>query len=77
MAARLAGVAAKHGPEAVLPYSYAGTMGLVQRHAGHALFHRLGASRLLYTICGVAAAAGFQASLGPGPSTDIESARPV
>jgi anaerobic selenocysteine-containing dehydrogenase len=74
ISARLSGVAGEHGPQAVLPYSYAGHMGLVHRHAGHAFFHRLGASRLLYTICGPAATAGFTASLGPGPSTDIESA---
>ena len=74
ISARLAGVAGEHGPQAVLPYSYAGHMGLVHRHAGHAFSHRLGASRLLYTICSPAATAGFTASLGPGPSTDIESA---
>lgn len=32
--------------EAILPFSYGGTLGLVQRKAGHAFFHRLGASRL-------------------------------
>src|SRR5512140_1409260 len=36
-------IAAEHGAEAILPYSYAGTMGMVQRFAGHAFFHRLGA----------------------------------
>jgi anaerobic selenocysteine-containing dehydrogenase len=51
IAQRLGEVAAVHGAEAVLPYSYAGTMGLVQRNAGHAFFHRLGASRLDRTIC--------------------------
>ena len=66
-------VRAEYGPEAILPYLYAGHMGLVQRHAGHAFFHKLGASRLLATICGPAAAAGFEATLGPGPSTDLES----
>jgi len=74
VALRLGDIAAEHGPEAILPYSYAGTMGLVQRHAGHALFHRLGASRLLYTICSPAASAGLQVSLGPGPSCEVEGA---
>ncbi|MCF8032537.1 MAG: molybdopterin-dependent oxidoreductase [Desulfarculaceae bacterium] len=74
VAARMQDTAAAHGPEAILPFSYAGTMGLVQRQSGHALFHKLGASRLLYTICSAAASAGYQASLGSGPSTDIESA---
>jgi len=62
-----------HGPQAILPYSYAGHMGLVHKNAGHAFFHKLGASRLVRTICGTCAAAGYAASLGGGPSTDIES----
>jgi anaerobic selenocysteine-containing dehydrogenase len=41
---------ASHGAEAILPYSYAGTMGLVQRNAGHAFFNKMGASRLERTI---------------------------
>jgi len=61
------------GAEAILPYSYAGTMGVVQFHAGHPFFHRLGASRLLRTICGTTAEAGFSASMGGIPTTDIES----
>lgn len=44
-------IIAKHGAEAILPYSYAGTMGIIQRNAGHPFFHRLGASRLDWTIC--------------------------
>lgn len=64
----------RHGAQAVLPYSFAGHMGLVQRNAGHAFFHRLGASRLAPTICSPAASAGFKASLGAGPSTSLETA---
>ena len=71
--ARIKGVCADYGPEAVLPYLYAGHMGVIQRNAGQAFFHKLGASRLLATICGPAATAGFEATLGSGPSTDIES----
>jgi anaerobic selenocysteine-containing dehydrogenase len=74
IAERATAVAADWGPEAILPYFYAGHMGLVHRHAGHAFFHKLGASRLLPTICGPAASAGFEASLGGGPSTAITSA---
>lgn len=61
------------GSEAILPYSYAGTMGVVHFHAGHPFFHRLGASRLLRTICSATAEAGFSASMGSVPTTDIES----
>jgi anaerobic selenocysteine-containing dehydrogenase len=74
--ARIAGrwneIVLKHGAEAILPYSYAGTMGLVQRNAGHAFFHRLGASRLDRTICSPAKDAGWKAVMGdtPGPSPD-------
>lgn len=70
--ARWKAIAAEHGAEAILPYSYAGTMGLVQRNAGHAFFHRLGASQLDRTICSPAKGAGIQAILGetagPDPS---------
>jgi anaerobic selenocysteine-containing dehydrogenase len=66
--ARIAGrwreIVAAHGAEAILPYSYAGTMGLVQRNAGHAFFHRLGASRLDRTICSPAKGAGWRAVMG-------------
>ena len=44
-------IIAAYGAEAILPYSYAGTMGIVQRNSGHPFFHRLGASRLDRTIC--------------------------
>ena len=74
VAANLRRVAETHGPQAILPYSYAGHMGMIHRFSGHALWNRLGASVLDYTICGPAATAGFQASLGKGPSTEIEVA---
>lgn len=73
IAARLQEAAAKFDPQAILPYSYAGTMGLVHMHAGHAFFNKLGASRLKRTICSSTALAGFAASLGNMPSTDIET----
>ena len=71
-AERWRGIIARHGAEAILPYSYAGTMGLVQRNAGHAFFHRLGASRLDRTICSPAKDAGWSLVMGstPAPSPD-------
>jgi anaerobic selenocysteine-containing dehydrogenase len=62
----------REGGEAILPYSYAGSMGIVQRNAGMAFFHRLGASRLERTICSPAQEAGWKAVMGstPGPSPD-------
>jgi anaerobic selenocysteine-containing dehydrogenase len=67
VAARLKETAAAHGPEAILPYSYAGTMGLVQRNAGHPFFHALGASRLDRTICTPAKDAGWIPVMGKTP----------
>ena len=64
IAARWREIAATHGAEAILPYSYAGTMGLVQRNIGHAFFHRLGASRLERTICSSSKDAGWKAVMG-------------
>ncbi len=60
------------GPQSILPVSYAGTMGQIQRNAGHALFHRMGASRLDRTICTPAQNAGWDAVMGkrPGPDPD-------
>ncbi len=66
-------IISESGSEAILPYSYAGTMGVVQFHAGHPFFHKLGASKLLRTICSAAAEAGFSASMGSIPTTDIET----
>ncbi len=54
IATRLKAIAARE-PEAVLPYSYAGTMGMVQGDGMAArFFHRLGASLLDRTICSMA-----------------------
>ena len=65
------------GAEAILPYSYAGTMGLIQRNAGHPFFHRLGASRLDRTICSPAKEAGWKSVMGetlaPHPDEVAES----
>ncbi len=58
------------GAEAILPYSYAGTMGLVQRNAGHAFFNKLGASRLERTICSPAKDAGWKALMGDTPAME-------
>lgn len=55
---------AQYGAEAILPYSYAGSMGLVQRNAGHPFFYSLGASRLERTICSPAKGYGWNAVMG-------------
>ncbi len=74
-AQKLAETAARKGPAAILPYSYAGHMGHVHRNAGHAFFHKLGASRLERTICSSTAGVGYAFSLGSGPSTDLSQSQ--
>jgi anaerobic selenocysteine-containing dehydrogenase len=81
IAARLRAVVAEHGPEAVLPYSYAGTMGLVQSGSmDRRFFHRLGATLLDRTICAAAGTEGWRHTygdrLGPTPE-EAEHARLV
>ncbi len=67
MADRLKKIVAEHGPTAVLPYSYAGTEGLVQMDAlSSRFFARLGASRLERNVCGSAGYEGVAATLGTG-----------
>ena len=61
---------AQYGGESILPYSYAGTMGLVQRNSGHPFFHKLGASRLERTICSPAKDAGWKALMGETAAMD-------
>jgi anaerobic selenocysteine-containing dehydrogenase len=64
IASRLSTIAAVD-PQAILPYSYAGTMGLVQGEsiAGR-FFNKLGASLLERTICASAGGAGLVHTLG-------------
>lgn len=62
--ARWQDIIVQHGSEAILPYSYAGTMGTVQRNAGHPFFHRLGASLLERTICASAKGCGWEMVMG-------------
>lgn len=72
IAARLAEIAGRDA-EAILPYSYAGTMGLVQGEgmAGR-FFHRLGASLLDRTICASAGAEALMQTLGGKVGMKVE-----
>ena len=72
IAQRLGSIAARD-PQGILPYSYAGTMGLVQGDSmSQRFFHRLGASRLDRTICASAGSAGLRATLGASRGMDLE-----
>jgi len=72
IAARLQAIAARD-PEAIVPYSYAGTMGQVQGEAMAArFFNRLGASRLERTICAAAGGEGLAQTLGAKVGMRVE-----
>ncbi len=58
-------IIARYGAEAILPYSYSGTLGLVQMGVSSArLWNRLGASQLQRSICGAAAEFAVETTLG-------------
>jgi len=76
IAARLRSIAEEFGSEAILPYSYAGTMGLLNGGGmDRRFFHRLGASRLDRTICSSAGGAGLTQALGVRYGTEPEQFR--
>ena len=65
--------ASPDGPQAIVPYSYAGTMGLLQYGSmDRRFFHKLGASLLDRTICSTAGKAGYLATVGAAIGTDLE-----
>ncbi len=73
VAARLAAVA-KEDPQCILPYSYAGTMGLLQGGSmDRRFFHRLGASLLDRTICSSAGMFGMRYTVGASVGTNPET----
>lgn len=72
IAERLKPIAARD-PEAILPYSYCGTMGLVQGESmSSRFFNRLGASLLDRTVCATAGATGYRYTVGASIGTDME-----
>ena len=72
IAARLRAIAARD-PQAILPYSYCGTMGLVQGESIAArFFHQLGASLLDRTICASAGAEALTQTLGGKVGMKVE-----
>jgi anaerobic selenocysteine-containing dehydrogenase len=61
------------GPQSILPYSYAGTMGYVQGQSlDRRFFHLLGASQLDRTICSTAGSVGMQMTVGANVGADGE-----
>jgi len=73
IAAQLAAITSQHGPESVLPYSYAGTIGqLGYGSMDRRFFHRLGASQLARTICAEAGGVAFKSVYGVKLGTPTE-----
>ncbi len=74
IAGRLRRIIDEHGAEAILPYSYAGTMGYLQGESmDRRFFHTLGASKLDRTICSTAGGAGMRMTVGANIGADAES----
>lgn len=81
IAAQWQGISTEFGSEAILPYSYSGTLGLVQMSVSSArLWNRLGASRLERSICGAAAELAVNLTLGvrhSPPYTDLAASKVI
>lgn len=73
IAARWQAIRVESGAAAILPYSYSGTLGLVQMTVCNArLWNRLGASHLQRSICGAAAEFAVESTLGARHSPAYE-----
>jgi anaerobic selenocysteine-containing dehydrogenase len=73
IAGRLKAVIAQYGAEAVQPFSYSGTLGVLGFSGmGDRFFNRMGAARLARTICTAAGTAGKFSTFGPVSDADIE-----
>jgi anaerobic selenocysteine-containing dehydrogenase len=76
IALRLKATSDKYGPESILPYSYAGTIGVLGFGSmDRRFFHRLGASRLDRTICSEAGGQAWNLVYGKKFGTATEDFR--
>ncbi|MGC1450906.1 MAG: molybdopterin-dependent oxidoreductase [Candidatus Sulfotelmatobacter sp.] len=76
IASRFRAIATEFGSEAILPYSYGGTLGALNGASmDRRFFHRLGASQLDRTICSAAGEAGLKSVLGVKLGTEPEQFR--
>jgi anaerobic selenocysteine-containing dehydrogenase len=73
IAERWQAIVVEWGPQAIVPYGYSGTMGVVNRSVGERRFlNRLGASVLDRSICSEAGHAAMKATLGGSLGADPE-----
>src|SRR6201994_2024012 len=76
IAKKLQQISDEHGPESILPYSYAGTIGaLGYGSMDRRFFHRLGASQLDRTICSEAGGVAWNLVYGKKLGTSTEDFR--
>jgi anaerobic selenocysteine-containing dehydrogenase len=76
IASRLKAIAAEFGSEAILPYSYGGTLGKLNAESmDRRFFHRLGASQLARNICSEAGGEGIKSVYGVKLGTEPEQFR--
>lgn len=74
--ARLKQISAEFGPEAVLPYSYGGNLGVLNGGSmDMRFFHRMGASQLLRTICATTGGDAIVSMYGRKIGTEPEQFR--
>ncbi|MFD0673747.1 molybdopterin-dependent oxidoreductase [Cohnella sp. GCM10027633] len=63
----------EYGPEAILPYSFYGNMGVLSAEGmDRRFFHRLGSSQLDRTICSAAGSTGYKYTMGGSYGIDPE-----
>src|SRR5438132_1545896 len=73
---RLSSISREFGPEAILPYSYGGTLGVLNNASmDHRFFHRLGASQLDRTICATAGGEALISVVGRKLGSEPEAFR--
>ena len=76
MASNFRRIIKDHGAEALLPFYYLGSMGVVQRYAPLRVFHALGASQMVGNVCGQSispfADEGFPIGVDPEETPDAE-----
>jgi len=74
IAERFRTIVREHGAQAILPYSFAGTMGITSiASMDRRFFYRLGSSQLARTVCSIAGNVGYDYTIGGKRGTDPET----
>jgi anaerobic selenocysteine-containing dehydrogenase len=74
IATRWKSIIAEHGAQAILPYSYLGTQGIINGlNVGDPFFNKLGATVSERTFCDSGSCTAYMMTIGPTPGVDPES----